>query len=85
MCISTGSAAREAASAAADAGSSLAGDMRGQLEAVSLGVARELRGELQRGQSDTLRALSILQPRLQVLLGAILVVWPFETCLLVIL
>ncbi len=72
LCIGAGSAAREAASAAADAGSSLAGDMRGQLEAVSLGMARELRGELQRGQSDTLRALSILQPRLQVILEAML-------------
>ena len=62
----SGSAARQAAAAAADAGDSLAGDARGQLEQASLGVARELRGELQRGQSDTLRALSTIQPRLQV-------------------
>lgn len=60
--------AREAARAAAEAGSSLSGDAREQLEQASLGVARELRGELQRGQSDTSRALSQIQPRLQVCL-----------------
>lgn len=52
--------------AAAEAGSSLAGDAGERLEQASLGVARELRGELQRGQSDTSRALSQIQPRLQV-------------------
>lgn len=64
--MSAGSVAREAAVAAAEAGSSLSGDARDQLEQASLGVARELRGELQRGQSDTSRTLSQIQPRLQV-------------------
>ncbi|KAK9830671.1 hypothetical protein WJX74_001810 [Apatococcus lobatus] len=68
--LSAGSVAREAAMAAAQAGSSLSGDARDQLEQASLGVARELRGELQRSQSDTSRALSQIQPRLQAMEGA---------------
>ena len=58
--------------AATEAGSSLAGDAREQLQQASLGVARELRSELQRGQSDTSRALSQIQPRLQVCLTPML-------------
>ncbi|KAK9847794.1 hypothetical protein WJX84_006308 [Apatococcus fuscideae] len=70
--LSAGSLAREAAVTAAEAGSSLLGDARQQLEETSLRVARELRGELQRGSSDTLRALSQIQPRLQAMEGAMI-------------